>query len=1745
MRKKIKTFALIIIGIICTTILYSYANENNGKKIQAANSLFPTMNIQQYAKLQLNANETYTALNTTGNFLADKNSTTSPVDFHTEISTIVDTRNSSFIATTRMPTAQDIQPVVSSDQLNTKIPSTNAWWVNDIVKKYNIDSSQVVNQYNQLNGETYTHPDHSFLKWTGHMPIESEGNYQDSLFKANDPDALLNTITGKYDVYSHGMPFEVKLCHVIVEDNNILPCDSRPENQTTQFSWPSGAGHWMAVATLDFNTKTVHLTQSRDYSPGDIVFIADLNWTSGDHPAGGSMMIIAEDAPITIQRGYLFRDQVASDFAGYKGALMVDFTVPIYQANLRPLIQITTNELVYASKKGESITTNQFKAVNSTMQDGQIYIPHVNDQSLNITDLRENESGNVLIDAENRTIKIPKGTSTITLPVNTSVINSGYDRYISISTNNNGQVIYGKIDKVTSEQATLTLDLSSLMNVNASGTSKSIQLYAEDINLNGTSYISQPYDVNLQIIEPFRIEVDAKTNLVYSQNVNQGDTIATYMGYNEVTTMTYSLISDTSVPGHENDYRLFTLSNGNIQVNSSNGLNAGDYYFKVQATNGNDPTSATKSATVHIRVSKIDVKVAFQNPNQTKKTIPEASSNWSELATATPSQGNKITYTKVGGDIGLIDLDKDSGTITYRGNNIFGKVKIRATADDDPSTNNDNYNSAYAEKEIVIVREVDATIIPDPASGDANIPTFSMDKANIKTGGTIGKIQGMLGTPDTIGGSVTTYRYELKNSEDGSMFRVNSNTGVITSGVNLAVGTYHFTITVSDKWSSKDIPVTVNVGMAPSENLKFYENVHSNTMITQKSAKITDNNITVYATVKGSSNNNPVIYRLKDGESTNVIDVNPNSGAITIKNVGTVVIIAEKQGGSGQANAIAELTFTVTAGTQEFIYVDESGNELAKLLDKYKSYEEVYGKDKVFQLHTAGNPPGSTVNYTLKNGSPSDVITVDLDGTIHILHASLNTQKGKVIVLATSHDPSGNYTDKTIELPIDISKADQIISFADITHAPNGQGSVTPIINEQDLSSSAGGAIVDDPDYYISVGSSANGIAWTNNGVDIQYNYEKEEGIVIPLHVEKAGNRDYNKAEADGTMKILGKDESTLAINSPGKIVYGDHFTIRSLQDDSSGTNVQYTFEVNNTIYISQPNMSGNKAEFDALKNSGNTEIQIKITRTADGEVPLSKTIKVKVLPKDINIVIDDKAKKQGEDNPELTFQDFTNQLVSWNGVQDVIDLNDVILSTTATTNSKGGSYPIVGNPKTMNGKYSNYNFIFKDGKLMVEGMIDKDVDEDGKPDFNDPDGDDCPDLNIKWKDDDGNWVIINGDRDYDGIPDLNIDSDGDGVPDLNIDTDNDGKPDINLVILKKTDWKPTKCVVQSTIVKEEYCTGTKIKPQINVDTDNDNIPNINIDTNGDMKADFNIDMNHDHEPDVNVGTVHTSWKPDKDFTHQGFLYDTSTECEPIINIDTNGDDCPDINIDLDNDNKPDLNIDVDGDLIPNTNVDTTGDGNANANIDTNNDGEADENLIDIAEWKPDKKVGNICTMVIKQNTELEDNGIKIEKPDGTPFLPNFALKVEDVTDSKKEEIANDAKDFVKETNEVKKVFDVKLLKDGVEVQPDGILKVKIPYDDIQNPILMRKNANGTYEKIEYKIEDGYLIYETDELGIVSIIGDKESNTSVMGTYTPNIGGAITGDETNTNLYIGISFITLGILSYLLFKKNKQKDTFQ
>lgn len=310
-------------------------------------------------------------------------------------------------------------------------------------------------------------------------------------------------------------------------------------------------------------------------------------------------------------------------------------------------------------------------------------------------------------------------------------------------------------------------------------------------------------------------------------------------------------------------------------------------------------------------------------------------------------------------------------------------------------------------------------------------------------------------------------------------------------------------------------------------------------------------------------------------------------------------------------------------------------------------------------------------------------------------------------------------------------------------------------------------------------------------------------------------------------------------------------------------------------------------------------------------------------------------------------------------------------------------------------------------------------------------------------------------------------------------------------------------------------CTGTNVKAQINVDLDDDGIPDINIDTNGDMKADLNIPREGSSEPAVNIATIE-SWNPNKNFKHNKFEYDT-VDHKPYLNIDTDGD------------GRPDINIDTDG------------------------DGKADENIIKITEWKPGHNVDDpfpYDTMKFEEKKELEDNGVKVEKPDGT-FAPNITLKVTDITKDKQSEVGEKAKDLIGEQSVIQ-VFGVKLLENGKEIEPDGILKVKIPVkSNIQNPSLLILNEAGEYEKVEAAFEDGYLIYETDRLGQFTVIGDitDQEPTDVGGSYYPgdnaggaqNVGGALTGDTTNMMIYMGLGCMSIGMMLFIVFKRKQEE----
>lgn len=348
-------------------------------------------------------------------------------------------------------------------------------------------------------------------------------------------------------------------------------------------------------------------------------------------------------------------------------------------------------------------------------------------------------------------------------------------------------------------------------------------------------------------------------------------------------------------------------------------------------------------------------------------------------------------------------------------------------------------------------------------------------------------------------------------------------------------------------------------------------------------------------------------------------------------------------------------------------------------------------------------------------------------------------------------------------------------------------------------------------------------------------------------------------------------------------------------------------------------------------------------------------------------------------------------------------------------------------------------------------------------------------------------------------------------------------------------------------------------------------------------------------EPYLNIMDPKVNWNPTKEIDFDGdgepdFRIDASLSA--ILSIDSNDDHIPDLNIDLDGDYVADLNIDVNGNRkTAQTNIDTTGDGKADINIDTNGDGTPDSRIATNYEWKPTylvkDKEGNVMygtTQEIKLDTidSVTDQGFIIKPSDSTQqFLPNYALKVSDITASMteemKQEIVGSSK---KEDYEIAGVYEITLKANDKIIQPDGSVEVSVPYDEAWGEaILMKKNKHGDWEEVNAELVNGYLTFTTDYIGEVSILKQKQDDTkpepepttpepnptepndsqkptttnsepssttnepkpSVQGVYTPysntGMGGARTWDSTNIMLYLGGGFTTLGILALILYKR--------
>ena len=118
-----------------------------------------------------------------------------------------------------------------------------------------------------------------------------------------------------------------------------------------------------------------------------------------------------------------------------------------------------------------------------------------------------------------------------------------------------------------------------------------------------------------------------------------------------------------------------------------------------------------------------------------------------------------------------------------------------------------------------------------------------------------------------------------------------------------------------------------------------------------------------------------------------------------------------------------------------------------------------------------------------------------------------------------------------------------------------------------------------------------------------------------------------------------------------------------------------------------------------------------------------------------------------------------------------------------------------------------------------------------------------------------------------------------------------------------------------------------------------------------------------------------------------------------------------------------------------------------------------------------------------------EKTGVSVVCPDGS-FDGKVEIEVAETFDGTSYNILNNEKG-----NFQNRLFDISTLVDGKKAQPNGTVMVKIPLPDGYNPdntVVYYITNDGKLEKMESKIENGYIIFETTHFSFYAIVDETE-----------------------------------------------------
>lgn len=126
--------------------------------------------------------------------------------------------------------------------------------------------------------------------------------------------------------------------------------------------------------------------------------------------------------------------------------------------------------------------------------------------------------------------------------------------------------------------------------------------------------------------------------------------------------------------------------------------------------------------------------------------------------------------------------------------------------------------------------------------------------------------------------------------------------------------------------------------------------------------------------------------------------------------------------------------------------------------------------------------------------------------------------------------------------------------------------------------------------------------------------------------------------------------------------------------------------------------------------------------------------------------------------------------------------------------------------------------------------------------------------------------------------------------------------------------------------------------------------------------------------------------------------------------------------------------------------------------------------------------------------------------------------------------------------------FDITLVNgNGDTVQPNGKMKVSVPlpekYKGLNNLGVYYIDSNAKAEKLESKIENDCIIFETDHFSTYALVAEKEEATNTPSQpeqQKPTTDNPKTGDNSSLMMSVLVFVVSGTTLIFLFIRKKKQ-----